>query len=183
MYHITATIEGIAPLLFNRFTAEAQEKMDNKQTGGTRTVAQKKAEALTKVYRNGHGMFVPAANVKKALIQGAQKSSLKYGKKALWPFIEATVFFTEQELLLGKDEPDFVDERTGRIPPKTGARVVIRRPGVNTGWKLTFGLLVTDDRIAQDDIKKSLEEAGLLSGICDNRPEFGRFIVKEWKVA
>jgi hypothetical protein len=182
MYEIKTMVEGIAPILFNRFTEEAKEAMEQRKTGGTRTVKQSQQEALGKVYRNGKGLYCPAANIKKSLLNGITKGNIKEGRGSARPYIEATVFIKPQEVVFGKQEPDFIHECTGRIPPKTGARVIIRRPGLREGWQLSFSMIVMDDRRSADQIRKGLEEAGLLIGLCDGRPEFGRFIVKEWEV-
>ena len=182
MYQINATIEGIAPILFNRFTEEQQKAMETRKTGGTRTVEGSKKEALTKVYRNKEGLFCPAANLKKSFLNGITKGNIKEGRGSARPYLEATVFIQPSEVPFGVKDADFIHEVTGRIPPKTGARVVIRRPGLKEGWRLSFALQVVDDRRSPDSIQRGFEEAGLLIGLCDGRPEYGRFIVKDWEV-
>jgi hypothetical protein len=182
MYEVKATIEGIAPILFNRFTEEAMKSLDHRETGGVRTMEGKEQEALNRVYRNGNGLYCPAANLKKSLLNGITKGNIKEGRGSARPYVEATVFIKPQEIEFGKQEPDFVHECTGRIPPKSGARVILRRPGLREGWVLSFMMVVTDDRRSSDQLRRGLEEAGLLIGLCDGRPEFGRFIVKDWEV-
>ena len=181
MYRIKVTIEGIAPLLYNRFTEKAQDDLDKRKTGGVMSQKQRIAEALEKVYRNADGLFLPSHAVKECIVNGASKASLKYGKKGLAPFLKALIFMEDQELSLGKKEPDGMDERIGRRPPRTGGACIIRRPMVNAGWKASFTLVVMDDRIPEEHIKEALGEGGLLVGLLDNRPEFGRFIIKEWR--
>lgn len=56
------------------------------------------------------------------------------------------------------------------------------RPGLNSGWRVNPVFNVFDDRIEEDKLKIALESAGLLIGVCDWRPEYGRFIVKKWEV-
>ena len=182
MYKVKVAIEGIAPILFNRFTDEAKEAMDVGRTGGKRTPTQKMDEAKAKAYVGKEGVYIPSVNIKRCLLQGAQKSGLKFGKKGLSQFLEALVFIEEPEVLFNKKECDFIDERVGRIPPKTGPAAIIRRPGIHTGWKLAFTLMVADDRIDSVQIKAAMQEAGLLQGIGSFRPEFGRFVVAGWDV-
>lgn len=181
MYKVEVIIEGVAPILFNRFTAEALEGLDKKVTGGTKTKEGKLAEARAKAYTNSNGVYWPGVNLKQTIIQGASKASLKHGKKALWPFLQAALFIQPMELEFGKKESDFIDERWGRIPPKTGAAAIIRRPGMHTGWNLRLTLVVVDERIQASQVKTAVEEAGLLVGTGSYRPEFGRFKVVEWK--
>lgn len=181
MKRIKVTIEGIAPILFNRMTQEQQDKIITRQTGGVRTLSERQEEARQKVYRNADGLYLPSENLIKCLILGATKASLKYGRKSLAPFIEALVFTETTAIPFGISEPDFIDERPGRVPPRTGPRVIICRPGLSTGWRLTFHLIVVDDRLPIDNIKTALQEAGILIGLCDYRPRFGRFKVVEWQ--
>ena len=182
MYKVKVAIEGIAPILFNRFTDEAKEKMDTGRTGGKLTPTQKQDEAKAKAYINGHGVYIPSVNIKRCLLLGAQKANLKFGRKSLSTFLEPLVFIEEQEVEFGKKECDFIDERVGRIPPKTGPAAIIRRPGIHSGWKLAFTFVVADDRIDEQQVHNALQEAGLLQGIGSFRPEFGRFVVKSWEV-
>lgn len=182
MYQIKVTYEGIAPILFNRFTEEQKEALETRRTGGTRTKKGSEKEALGKVYRNSKGLYCPAANIKKSFLNGITKGNIKEGRGSARPYLEATVFVQPTEVPFGVKEADFIHEVTGRIPPKTGARVVIRRPGLKEGWRLSFTLMVVDDRRSDESIKRGCEEAGLLVGLCDGRPEYGRFIVKEWEV-
>lgn len=182
MYRVKVSIQGVAPILFNRFSEEAQDALDKGKTGGVFSKARKERELEAKLYKNGEGqLYIPPHALKECLLQGATKGSLKYGKKGLAPFLKALIFVEEQALLLGKTMPDFIDERIGRRPPRTGGACVIRRPGVNAGWAVSFTLVVGDERIPEEHIKSALEEAGLLVGLLDGRPEFGRFVVTQWE--
>ena len=61
MYTVNATIEGIAPILFNRFSEEAQADMEAGRNKGRQTVQKKREEARQfKVYRNDGGLFCPS---------------------------------------------------------------------------------------------------------------------------
>lgn len=181
MYEITGQIEGVADILFHRFTEEAKDKLDNNVTGGTRTPEQAQTEAGTFVYRDDRGLVLPADNLNRALVQGCQKASLKEGKKGLASLVEATVF-VQGAMPFGVTEPDYIHECSGRRPPRTGGRCVIRRSAMRAGWKLPFKLAVTDDRRNPDSLRLGLEHAGLLVGLGDWRPKFGRFIVTVWQV-
>lgn len=197
MYKIQGEIEGVAAILFNRFTEEAQAGLDSGSTGGKRSIDARKAEALEKLYRDEGGLYLPSACLKSCLLEGVKRGKLKEGKASAVPYIQATTFFTEQRLYFGKSYEEFladyergelkagafgfVDERTGRRPPKTGGACIIRRPGLTEGWHLSFELLVTDDRRDAAQIRRALEEAGLLCGLLDGRPDFGRFIVRRFE--
>ena len=69
-------------------------------------------------------------------------------------------------------------------------RVVVQRSGVTrtrpamrSGWKATFIFLVqTPQYIAPDDLQAVITQAGLLVGVGDFRPTFGRFAISSFKV-
>lgn len=182
MYQIKVTIEGASRILINRLTEEQKAKIDKRETGGTRTVKESEDEALGLAYRNKNGLYLPGGNIKKCLLNGITRGNIKEGKASARPYVEATVFIEPDEVEFGVDKPDFIHECMGRRPPKTGGRCVIRRPGLHEGWHLSFTMMVVDDRRNSDSLRRGMEEAGLLVGLCDWRPEFGRFIVKKWEV-
>ncbi len=179
-YDIDIKITGVAPFLFNRFTEEQKADMSKSRTGGRMTTDQRQAEALRKVYRNDKGLFYPAYALKKCLLVGINRAKLKEGRASMMPYVQATCFIKPIEVPFDKAEPDFIHEATGRRPPRTGGACIILRPGLKEGWTLTFALQVLDDRRDADQLKRAWEEAGLLAGIGDWHPEFGRFIVTEW---
>lgn len=182
MYRITGKLKGLAPILFNRMLEDELEPTEKtiKRKGRVST-EDRLEEAHQKVYRNEKGLYVPGVNLKACLLNGCSMAGLKTGQKSLLPFLAASVFF-DRELNFGKDEPDFIHEEAGRRPPKRGGRIIVRRPALNEGWELPFGLTVVDDRRTPAEIRRSLDEAGLLVGLGDHRPDYGRFIVIEWNV-
>lgn len=180
MYKITGMIQGVAPFLFNRMVDVTQ--LEGKATGGKFTTEQRVSQDELKVYKDNVGLYLPKWNLKKCLLLGVQKAGLKEGRAGMAPFIEATVFLDEDPHFVGKTDRDYLDERVGRIPPRTGAAAIIRRPALEAGWELPFSLTVVDDRRDADAIRRGLEEAGLLVGLGSFRPEHGRFIVTKWEI-
>lgn len=136
-YHVDGVIEGIAPILFNRpYTEPASKKTEE---------ARKKTATIERVYRNGHGLYLPSWSFKKMLGDGITMAGLKMtGNKSLLPWLLATLYL-DDDPLFGVEDMDFLHEVWGRVPPKRGAMVKVWRPALNTGWKLTFGLSVADD--------------------------------------
>jgi hypothetical protein len=177
MFTVKGRIEGIAPFLYNRMIDPSV--LDSGVSGAPQTKAERVAEASQRVYRNGHGLYVPAWNFKRCLLDGAKKGKIKISKTGLYDLLYATAF-VQGDPVFGKDDPDFIHECVGRIPPKRGAAAIIRRPALSPGWSLPFELLIADDRIPPESIRRALETAGLLVGIGAWRPEYGRFIVKEF---
>lgn len=176
MYKIEDIIEGVSPMLFNRV-------ITLKGGTGRPTEEQEYEEAKKRVYRNDNGLYLPAQNLKRALRFGSTMAGLKMGRRGFEPYISAAVFIEPSELEFGKTEPDFFFPSYVRIPPgKKGALVFKVRPGLNPGWQLNSLLTVLDDHVEPDKIRIALETAGLFVGLCDWRPEYGRFIIKKWEV-
>lgn len=187
MKELKVEITGIVPILLRKMDAETQVEIGTGAGGGRKTPDQHREQARKLIYRNEQGLYLPGRNIKKAIISTASALSLKYGKKSLKPFLEALLFIDPREInffrIDGKKEhyysaEDYIDEQSGRIPPRTGARVMIYRAALKEGWKLRFSIQLVDERIPLEHIKKAMEEAGILNGMGDNRPEYGRFTVK-----
>ena len=183
MYRIKASIQGIAPMCFNRPGEALQGSLETGRTGGRRTREEAIAEAEARVYKNGQGLYIPATWVKKSMLNGCTLADLKQGRRGFYPYLAGGVFIVEREIPLGKETFDFMHERWGRIPPgPKGAAAWLRNPGVKEGWEASFTLMVADNTLGQDSIKAALEQAGMLVGLGNGRPDFGRFIVTGWEV-
>lgn len=104
----------------------------------------------------------------------------KRQRSALFRYLRGAVFFSDDFLSLGQNEPDLIHEDTGRIGSGKGAPVKIYRPACRAGWRLPFELICYEDTIAPSQIVEALEYAGLMVGLADYRPEYGRFSV-EWE--
>lgn len=187
MYQIDVLLEGVAPFLFNRMTEAEQEKINTGQSGGNISLADKEAGALLKAYRDDAGLYWPAWNVKRCLCFGIDRAKLKEGRGSLRPYVEATVFPDDPARFVLPDgspklDVDLMHRVMGKVPPRTGGAQTIRRPMLNTGWRLACVLRVVDDRRRPDDLRRALDEAGLLVGMGSWRPQYGRFVVVGWDV-
>jgi hypothetical protein len=58
---------------------------------------------------------------------------------------------------------------------------MIYRPYLNTGWVAKGVLMASDDRVDNSIIEESLREAGFVCGLCDHRPEYGRFYLQRFE--
>lgn len=187
MYQVAFTIEGIADFLFNRMTDEDLAQFRGAASGGKMTDEQRLKRAEGKVYSDDDGLFLPAWTVKKLFLNGAFEGKLKFDKKPLHRIIAAMVFVQGAGRFVndrGKPvmERDYIHEITGRTPPRTGAMTIVRRPAMKAGWLISAQAAVLDASIPPDALKNALTSAGLYVGVGSWRPEFGRFILKEWSV-
>jgi hypothetical protein len=182
MYQVDVTIEGVAPYLYGKWTKEGKKSLGEGIGGGKKSTSDREQEALEKVCRNSNGLYLPGQDIEACLVQGVKMANLKEGRSSAAPYVEATVLVKQREIEFGKQEPDFMHEALGRRPPKRGGACIILRPGLNEGWQLSFTFIVADDRRSPDQLRRGLEEAGLLAGLGEWRPKYGRFVVKKWEV-
>ena len=125
------------------------------------------------------GCYIPAEQIRASLVKSAVDFiHTKSTKKSYKDFINATVEIEPDKIPLGKGDCDYVHEEyvKGIANP-----VLLKRPAFKKGWKVGFSLLVSEDEISQDCLKKILEHAGKFIGIGDWRPHFGRFEIIEFK--
>lgn len=180
MYEIEGSIKFIADVLFNKPSAAALAAVESGQRGKKKTVEQKIDDTKEMVHRNDKGIIIPSELFKNSFLAGSKFAELKMGKRSLWPMLNALVF--PEDMHLGTDEPDYIFTYPGRVPPKTGALVIIRRPAFRAGREVPFKMVVADDVIEADQLKIAIETAGLIVGIGSWRPKFGRFELVKWNV-
>lgn len=186
MYEITITIEGLADYLFNRMTEADLAGFRGGQSGGNATDEQRRKASEGRVYADDEGLFLPAWTIKRVLLDGANAGNLKLSKKPLARRL-AAVAFTQGvgRFYRGAKairERDYLSEVPGRTPPKKGTMTIVRRPALKAGWLLAFRIAVLDDGVPPQIIRDALDAAGIYVGIGAWRPEFGRFIVREFSV-
>jgi len=118
---------------------------------------------------------IPAANVKAMIIEGARKSKL--GKKA-----SAGVMVTHDSLIEYKGpkdlnalmhEPRFMLRKQVRV----GQSKVTRSRPIFWTWGATFVFEVNPEAINTEDVLEAIMVAGREVGVCDWKPEHGRFEV------
>jgi len=178
MYTITTTIEGITPILFN---APSLDMLNSTNTRRQKTDEERDAEAQKRCYKNGEGVYLPAWNMKRCILDGFQTLDLRVPgnkNKRLWRVVQPVMFIEPPEILFGVAEPDFLHKCPGKNAD--GSATIVRRPALDAGWSLTFDLRILDDVIIKDDLQAALITAGERCGLGGWRPEYGRFQVKEF---
>lgn len=183
---INVTIEGVSPLLCNRFTDEVAARV----SAGTSAALQgqkppPREQAEAKVYRDSRGRPVlPAPNLMACMVEAgrhikAGKSKVSTARSSLVP---AGLQIVELELPIapGKFE---VDSRAVVIP-STGGRIMAHRPRFDV-WRCSCTLDVDDTMFGEALVRELLDLGGKRVGLGDFRPArrgpFGRFVVTGWK--
>lgn len=191
MYEVNATIEGMVPLMFDRFYNPEETETPAKTKGKNAW----KDELIRKLYVDKKGVYVPADNIRMMLIGNRYRIG---AAKILGSFIEkkkATEYLSFCKAfvwVVGPDDPqkvyiepkrmtyDDYDERS--FITSTGARKITRRPILKTPWKFSFIVQVMDDQYDYTKIKEFFEVAGLRCGLGAYGPTFGRFLVTKWEL-
>ena len=195
---IQAKIRGVRPLLMHNgagvdnTTDHAKEKAalskkKPKTPADEREIA--RLDFVGALYVDEAGkIIIPDVNILAVIIEGAK--AFKHGPKA-----KAGLFIGDHGALNfgdpkikndGKGTVEalwesgrYTDRRRARIPPRTGASIMITRPCFKK-WSCTFGLDIDEEICNPDDVPRWLEMGGKRSGLGDYRPMFGRFEVEEF---
>lgn len=184
---ITITIEGVTPLICNKFTDAAAMSA----TTGTRSAAigdkgSPMEQARQKLYTSADGerFTIPQPNLFRAIIDAgkfhkAGKSKVTTQKSSIIP---ACVDLHGSEIDIIHNEPWQVDTRAVRIP-STGGRILAHRPRFDD-WRLTFTVTLDTSVMSERTFRDILDDAGSKIGLGDFRPDckgpFGKFKVTAW---
>lgn len=178
-YRIAVQLTGTADLLFHRWNSQA---VDEKAKAAKNSKAKKTDDIESYVYRNEDGeLCLPGEYVRQAVIMAAKfRQDPRSPRKSAMDLYKAGVVALTNLASTGKKDWDYEDTR----------RVVVQRAGVNrtrpalkAGWRAEFEFLIlTPEYIAPMGLHAVLTQAGVLVGIADFRPTFGRFGITSFEV-
>jgi len=186
---IAIKIEGITPLICNRFTDAAAMKASSGSTVSTvghRGTPQEIAEGKLYLSAQDGKPCIPQPNLLRCIIDAgsffkAGKSKITTQKSSLIP---ACVELDQVEYPIEHKQPWRVDTRAVRIP-STGGRVLAHRPCFDD-WALSFEATLDQTILSAAVFRELLDAAGKRIGLGDFRPNckgpFGRFVVVLWKI-
>ena len=130
-------------------------------------------------------MCIPSRMLYLSFCQGALDFKVENDKKKnLSSLVASTVSFVENKIPLGTSEFEVLEEYV-RIPPRTGAMVLIGRP-LLPKWKVAFDLLIDDEQWDAALLEEIIVHAGKNVGIGAWRPRlkgpYGKFVVVEFVI-
>lgn len=164
-------IEGLSPLKMDKWLDLPQPKNE----------AGYLKQANEKTYRDDAGnLAIPADAIKAAMRYASSEIGKKTMAKKNRQTISAQVFVSPIMLSLNKKDYDNISrDIVSRGQGVKLTRVPVYRPLIKE-WKVsgtiqTFG-------VPFDFVKEALELAGMRFGLLAHRPQFGRFIVNNFKV-
>ena len=187
LQQLEITIEGVSPLLMhngqtadplNKFSKELKAVSSKRKKTDEDYAEMSRIEWHAGLYVNRDGFLVIPSEILEASIgDGAKKSKLGKAFKS--------AVFVDQDAILdigigpkkkaidlwGDDQ--YRDVRGVRVGQ---ARIMRTRP-IFTNWKAKFVVNYDDEQVNESEVVRALEDAGSKSGLCDNRPKYGRFRV------
>lgn len=191
MITINVEIQGESPLLCNRFTDEAQEKVAN-GTAAVKAAGSKgtpREQAEKKLYAGVDGApMVPGPNVYRSIIDAgrfhkAGREKITTQKSSLVP---AGIWMKDIECRLtnpDNDAPSWEVDQRRVVNPATGGAMMAYRPRFDS-WRLTFSIDVDESMFDEKVVRALVDDAGQKIGLGDFRPSrkgpFGRFKVISW---
>lgn len=193
MYEIKCTVEGVAPMLHNRYPMNAEPGSGKRKT---QSIKDLKQTLNDKAYKDNKGMYLPANNIRMMLI-GNQKrrgaatilgSDIEAGKGTRYVnFCKGCVFVLgldgdQTKVYVQPNRKKWDDTHLSSYQRKDGSRNVIERPMINLPWQMTFNIVVYDDNFEEGKVRELFDTGGMRCGLGDFGPTFGRFIIKEWKL-
>lgn len=127
-------------------------------------------------FDEGAGFFVPGANFDATFLAGAklQKLGTHWKRGAVVMTDRANLHFSGPATpeLLWEDQR-FVDCRGVKV----GQAKVMRYRPIFLEWGADLEVAINVDVLNIEEAKKAIDDAGMLIGVCEYRPRFGRFEV------
>jgi hypothetical protein len=185
---ISVTIEGVTPLLCNRFgDAAAMAATTGNRSSAVGEKGTPREQAEQKLYCGLDGkLVIPQPNLLRCIIDGgkffkAGKSKVTTIKSSLIP---SCVDIRCVEIPIRHTDPWEVDTRAVRIP-STGGRILCYRPSFND-WALDFTVYLDTEILTVKLLREIIDASGKRIGLGDFRPDckgpFGKFVVTNWVV-
>jgi hypothetical protein len=172
------TIEGVAPILFHRWSNEDVETKGN-AAKGSRTKKTDNVESYVYRLPNGH-IGLPGEYLRQAIIAAAKyRQDPRSSRKSAMDLFKAGVVSLTELADLGKKDWDYLDKRRVTIQRSAITRT---RPAFLTGWRAEFDLQVgLPEYIDSGMLLEVIGAAGRFVGLADFRPTYGRFVVVKFE--
>lgn len=178
-YRASVTINGHADILFHRWNNEA---VAEKAAAAKGSAAKKSDNVESYVWRNEEGFLcLPGEYLRGSIVHAAKfHQDPRSPRKSAMDLFKAGVVSLTDLASLGAKEWDYEDRRRVVVQRSGVTRV---RPAMRKGWQATVELMVTTpEYIAPEFLQQVITKAGLLVGVGDFRPTYGRFGIAGFEV-
>lgn len=171
-YRATVSISGHADILFHRWNNEA---VAEKAAAAKGSKAKKEDNIESYVWRDHDGFLcLPGEYLRGSIVAAAKfHQDPRSPRKSAMDLFKAGVVSLTDLASLGVKEWDYEDRRRVVIQRSGVTRV---RPALRKGWQASVDLMVTTpEYISPEFLQQVITKAGLLVGVGDFRPTYGRF--------
>jgi hypothetical protein len=178
-YTVDVTIEGTCDMLFHAWNCEEVEAKSKAAKGSK---GKKTDNVESYVYRNDKNeICLPGEYLRQSIINAAKfRQDPRSPRKSAMDLYKAGVVCLTPLASLGAKTWDYEDKRRVTVQRNGVTRI---RPAFKEGWKATIRLMVlVPEYIRPQDLHDAVSTAGRLIGVADNRPTYGRFMVKSFDV-
>lgn len=177
-------LQGTQDMLFHKWNNEVVEAKAKAKKGSEE---KKTEDPETYIYRNDDGFIcIPGRYIVRSIVEaGRNFQDPRSSRKMAKDLVQAAVMADEilSPILVNKQpvkEWDYDDRQRVCIMRSAVTRT---RPAFKKGWEVEFHLIsLVPEYITPDFLRKLVDNAGLLIGLGDFRPTYGRFRVTHWEV-
>lgn len=178
------TIEGVSPLLINRF-GEDSEVTETIKRSGKKDYGTPREQAEKTAYKDDDGtIWIPSVWLKGAITTISSDYKVPGSRKSLKSIIGGTILPVEEKCYFQpslKIKDIEVDSRPVVIQR---ARVMRHRARIEK-WRLSIDFFLDESLLDEKTFNQLICESGKRAGIGDYRPQkggpFGRFVLVEFK--
>ena len=177
-------LQGTQDILFHRWNDEdVQAKAAAKK--GSEEKKRDNPEAY--IYRNEEGFIcIPGRYIVRSVVEaGRNFQDPRSKKKMAKDLVQAAVMADEllsPILVNGKPTKEWEYDDRQRVCIMRSA-ITRTRPAFKKGWQVDFTLIsLVPDLVTPEFLRKLVDYAGLLGGLGDFRPTYGRFRVTHWEI-
>lgn len=178
-YRAEISIEGVAPILFHRWSCEAVEA---KATAAKGSKAKKTDDVESYLNRDAAGhIAIPGEYLRQSVIEAAKyRQDPRSPRKSAKDLFKAAIISLTDLASTGAIDPDYLDRRRVCVQRAAVTRV---RPALNAGWSASFQMMVqTPEYVSPQTLNAVIADAGRLVGVGDFRPSYGRFVVTNFTI-
>jgi len=172
-------VEGISPLLINRFIDTQIDTKAKKRTGGANEI-----QPENKLYISNGKSYIPSVYFRNCLIDAGKQFKItgSKGKSTYSKLIASTINIEPGIIFISPDK--WTAFRISAVNPMTKGRMMVTRPKFDK-WSCEFEAVLNDDSINWATLKEMFDYGGRYVGIGDWRPDkkgmFGKFIVTSFQ--
>ena len=184
LFAVKMRIQGRQDILFHRWN---DEEVQAKAAARKGSEEKKRDNPEAYVYRNDEGFIcIPSRYLVRAVVEAGRNYQDPRSKRRMAKDLVQAAVMADEILspILIKGEPvkqwEYDDRQRVCIMRSAITRT---RPAFKKGWQADFTLIsLVPDLVTPEFLRKLVDCAGLLGGLGDFRPTYGRFKVVHWEV-